>query len=1363
MKCRGKNWVAWGRSSGALVLLALGALGLGLQSSSVFGGSQTVTELLADTGTYDNTSTALIEATGNPVPLAQFETAVLNAYNLNLGGVITFNDARGSESPGLGLDPGGTSGRAGNYITGVTPVPYGVSQTSQITISPIGLGITGSYGLWDVWQDWRYTLGTAISHYFTNLNGTANTSGGAFLTPGTSSSNTHESIMTFSAPGSSPVSNLGLTLLGVGGSPQTVVITANFSGGGTDTRTQSIAGSAAGDTFFDFAAPSGQSVTSFTWSSTIGRPAIDNVAFYSAAGYTYFNGASVSGPNLSYAANWSGGVPAAGTEIDFGPRTGTQNYPYNDLPNTNTYAGIRYLGASDASNFGGTGASSAYTLTGNLLTLTGPINNDGTNDQVIDIGLQLSGNSAGTINTVTNNITFNGPISSVDSTSVVTKTGSATAVFAGTNTYTGNTIISAGALEADATVGLPTTTNLALNGGVLQNHGQMTLFNWPLGTGAGAVQWTSSGGFSAHNAALAVNIGGSSATLQWGQTTNFIANGSALLFGSNTSNNVVTFQNPIDLYCATGPQTVQVTAGAGGDYTVFSGVVSDSQANASGGLVKTGNGTLILTATNTYAGPTTIDAGALGADDGVGLPGTNLVLNGGVFQGNGAPNFTRPLGLGAGAVQWTSSGGFAARNGELTVNIGGATPPTALTWGATGNFVASGTALLFGSNTSNNEVNFRNPIDLNNAVQTVQVANGYSPTGGWAGDYALLSGVISDIAGHGYGGLTKSGPGLLKLSGVNTYSGTTTITGGALQADEGTGLPTATNLTLSGGVYQSNSLTSFTRSLGTGPDQVQWTSPSGGFAAAQNPLSVLINHNVSPVLVWASTPNFIPTNGILLFGSPSANATVNFENYINLNGVAGYVNVTAGTAGAVGDAATLSGVISDTTGGGGLVKTGNGMLILTGPNTYGSSSGFTDINGGILNVGIADTNTTSIVGTGPMGGVLLNAANTISFGGGTLQYSSVNQTDYSGRFTPSTALVPQPISIDTNGQSVTFASAITGVGGSLTENDTNGTPGKLTLTGPNTYTGITTINGGVLSLGIVDNNTAGSTGTGPLGSVELSAANTIVFGGGTLQYSSVNNTDYSGRFSTAANQPISIDTNGQSVTFATALTSPGGSLTVNDTNGTPGMLVLAAAETYTGGTTIKGGEIKLNGLLGSLPTGGDLTMTAGTFDLEGTSQSVGNLKGGATALITDNQTGVGGPGSNGTTLLTVNFPSGEDTYAGKIADGATAYVGLTKNGAGTLILSSADDYSGGTLINSGVLVEMARNVIDTSGAPAGPGSLTVGSLVIEPGAKFIYNPTFSGSPMASPAGSPETVPEPSTLVLLAAGAAALVAWRRRRG
>ena len=48
---------------------------------------------------------------------------------------------------------------------------------------------------------------------------------------------------------------------------------------------------------------------------------------------------------------------------------------------------------------------------------------------------------------------------------------------------------------------------------------------------------------------------------------------------------------------------------------------------------------------------------------------------------------------------------------------------------------------------------------------------------------------------------------------------------------------------------------------------------------------------------------------------------------------------------------------------------------------------------------------------------------------------------------------------------------------------------------------------------------------------------------GTLQYSAGNQTDYSGRFSTANNQAYNVDTNGQNVTFATKLTSSGGSLT----------------------------------------------------------------------------------------------------------------------------------------------------------------------------------------------------------------------------
>ena len=89
---------------------------------------------------------------------------------------------------------------------------------------------------------------------------------------------------------------------------------------------------------------------------------------------------------------------------------------------------------------------------------------------------------------------------------------------------------------------------------------------------------------------------------------------------------------------------------------------------------------------------------------------------------------------------------------------------------------------------------------------------------------------------------------------------------------------------------------------------------------------------------------------------------------------------------------------------------------------------------------------------------------------------------------------------------------------------------KLTLTGANTYTGGTSINNGSLALG-----SAGAIGS----------SGTISFGGGTLQHSASNSTDYSGRFSTAATQQYKVDTNGQSVTWGTALTSSGGTLTKN--------------------------------------------------------------------------------------------------------------------------------------------------------------------------------------------------------------------------
>jgi autotransporter-associated beta strand protein len=137
--------------------------------------------------------------------------------------------------------------------------------------------------------------------------------------------------------------------------------------------------------------------------------------------------------------------------------------------------------------------------------------------------------------------------------------------------------------------------------------------------------------------------------------------------------------------------------------------------------------------------------------------------------------------------------------------------------------------------------------------------------------------------------------------------------------------------------------------------------------------------------------------------------------------------------------------------------------------------------------------------------------------------------------------------------------------------------------------------------------------SGPFGNQLANAAGTILFGGGTLQYSAANNNDYSGRFSTSGNQPISIDTNGQSVTFGTAIQGAGTSLTLIDSTGS-GSLTLTASNTYSGGTTVASGTLVAenaaaipSGSLLEIDAGGSLVLgMTGSAYIEGSGQIAGS-------------------------------------------------------------------------------------------------------------------------------------------------------------
>ena len=203
---------------------------------------------------------------------------------------------------------------------------------------------------------------------------------------------------------------------------------------------------------------------------------------------------------------------------------------------------------------------------------------NGASQQVASLSDYARGNAGSVTNSGTNpavlvlsptggSTTFSGVISDGTGGVSVVMNGNGTQVLAGSNAYSGATMIDAGELQAIDGMGLPATSNLIFNGklaqtgvgAVFQTSGT---FSRALGTAAGQVQWTGDGGFAANGGPLTVSMSPGVA-LVWGGTQGFVGNGSALTFGSPTANNQVNFTDSIDL--SGGTRQIYVAQGTGGD------------------------------------------------------------------------------------------------------------------------------------------------------------------------------------------------------------------------------------------------------------------------------------------------------------------------------------------------------------------------------------------------------------------------------------------------------------------------------------------------------------------------------------------------------------------------------------------------------------------------------------------------------------------------------------------------------------------------------------------------------------------------------------------------------------------------------
>ncbi|MDR3476974.1 MAG: filamentous hemagglutinin N-terminal domain-containing protein [Gammaproteobacteria bacterium] len=649
-----------------------------------------------------------------------------------------------------------------------------------------------------------------------------------------------------------------------------------------------------------------------------------------------------------------------------------------------------------------------------------------------------------------------------------------------------------------------------------------------------------------------------------------------------------------------------ITTGAAGSGLILNagGAITQTAAiGGSGNLTFQSVGTTILSQANTYTGTTTINSGVL--------------------------SLTNVNALGSGANQ--SSGINVLSGATLDLNFGSGT-------------LANSSPISLSSSTitsSSSNTILTNPITLSNVGSF-----------GSAGTLTLTGQLT------GSGNFSKFDSGTLVLSNnTNNYSGSTFLTDGTLQAGMANAFSPNSGVSFSSAPTAVLDLNNFNNSILF----LSGFSATGAVTLGSGTLTLLGDANIGQFY----TGNISGAGNLNLAGAYSQTLTGN-NSYLGSTTIANGATLQIGGGGSTGTLSasqniTVTGfgtllfsttsninVLGNISGTGRVQQGGSGTTQLLGNNTY---SGATFVEDGTLQAG-------SATAISPNSSFQFDQG---SINGGTLDLNGFNSTIYAlfgntGKILLGSATLT--IQNAESNLSSSYGGVISG-GGGLTLN--TGANEFLTLTGVNTYTGVTMVNAGILQIG--NGGTAGSL-----------ASASIVNNGGGLRFFKSGFSSYSGNISGTGEVDVF-----------------GG-----------GIAQLSGNNTYSGNTFVVDGTLQAGSSTAFSPNSRVSISTGATLDLNGFNNTILTLDSPAGTFVTL---------GSGTLTIQNNIDGAFDVFRGVISGSGGVKFNMTGPDFPFQLLLGENTYSGPTEVVAGQLqiggghtvgsLNPSSNIIVDSGAALG--------------------------------------------------------------